>query len=234
MPEVEKRRQLLSNWRVGAATHLGIDLAEYDARIRTFIPDYEEMLDVAAAAVAPTSRRIVDLGTGTGALAARCLARARQTQLVGIDVDAAMAAVARRRLGRRASFVTGDFSRVPLARCDTVVSSFALHHVRTRTAKRRLYDRVRRALGTGGVLVVVDCQPAGDRRVATLQRDAWRRHLRRTYSRARADGFLRVWSKEDVYVPLDAELALMRGARLRPEVIWRKGAFAVIRATTAP
>ena len=28
---------------MGVATHLGIDLREYDQRIRTFIPDYEEI-----------------------------------------------------------------------------------------------------------------------------------------------------------------------------------------------
>jgi len=215
---------------VGVAAHLGIDLADYDARIRTFIPDYEEMLDAAASLVRPTSRRLVDLGTGTGALAARCLARARRARLVGVDVDPAMASVARRRLGPRASFVVGDFARVALPRGDTIVSSFALHHVRTRPAKRRLYARLRRALARGGQLIVVDCQPAADRRLASDQRDAWRRNLRRSYSRVRAEGYLRAGAKEDVYVPLDAELALMGAAGLRPEVMWRKGAFAVIRA----
>ena len=37
---------------MSVATHLGIDLGEYDARIRTFIPHYEEMLDVAAGSLA--------------------------------------------------------------------------------------------------------------------------------------------------------------------------------------
>ena len=37
---------------MGVASHLGIQLDEYDARIRTFIPRYERMLDVAADAVA--------------------------------------------------------------------------------------------------------------------------------------------------------------------------------------
>ncbi|HEY5161617.1 MAG TPA: hypothetical protein VII81_01280, partial [Terriglobales bacterium] len=58
------------------AAHLGIDIVEYDERIRTFIPDYEEMLDVAAEAIPASARTIVDLGTGTGALAARCVERA--------------------------------------------------------------------------------------------------------------------------------------------------------------
>jgi len=216
---------------MSVAAHLGINLAEYDARIRTFIPDYEEMLDAAAALVRPGARRVVDLGTGTGALAARCLVRAPRARLVGIDVDPAMARVAARRLGTRASFVTGDFARVPVPRCDTLVSSFALHHVRTRAAKARVYARLRRALSRGGQLIVVDCQPASDPAIAAQQVDAWRRHLRRRYPRAKADGFLRAWSREDVYVPLEAELTLMRRARLKPEVVWRKGAFAVVRAT---
>jgi len=212
------------------AAHLGIDLAEYDERIRTFIPDYEEMLDAAAALVRSDARRIVDLGTGTGALAARCLTRAPCARLVGIDVDPAMANVAARRLGTRASFVTGDFARTAVPACDTLVSSFALHHVRTRTTKARLYARLRRALTGRGQLIVVDCQPSADAGLRAAQLDAWGAHLRRRYSKAKANGFLQAWAKEDVYVPLDIELGLMRGAGLTPEIVWRKGAFAVLRA----
>ena len=54
---------------MGVASHLGIKIAEYDMRIRTFIPDYEEMLNVVADAVPPRARTMVDIGTGTGALA---------------------------------------------------------------------------------------------------------------------------------------------------------------------
>jgi SAM-dependent methyltransferase len=218
---------------VGVATHLGIDLSEYDARIRTFIPDYEEMLDAGASVVRRDARRLLDLGIGTGALAARCLARARRARVIGIDVDPAMARAAARRLGRRGSFVTGNFARAPLPRCDTAASSFALHHIRTRRAKAQLYVRLRHALTRGGQLVVVDCQPSADRRIADDQHLAWRRHLERTYTHAQAAGFLRAWAKEDVYVPLDVELGLMRDAGLAPEVVWRKGAFAVIRARKA-
>ena len=46
---------------MGVASHLGIKLTEYDSRIRTFIPHYEEMLGVAAAAIPPRARTIVEL-----------------------------------------------------------------------------------------------------------------------------------------------------------------------------
>ena len=39
------------------------------------------------------------------------------------------------------------------------------------------------------------------------------------------------WSHEDFYVPLAAELSLMRGAGLTPEVTWRRDSFAVIVAS---
>jgi trans-aconitate methyltransferase len=216
---------------VSVAAHLGIDIAEYDARIRTFIPDYELMLAAAAAAIPARARAIVDLGTGTGALAARCLRRAPRAHLVGIDADREMLAFAARRLPARASFVRGNFLRSVLPHCDAVVASFALHHVRTRGAKRRLYARVQSALSRRGVLVSVDCHPSPDPAAARRERDAWAAHLRRSYSAQEAEALLRAWSKDDVYVPLDSEITLLERAGFGVSVLWRKGAFAVLRAS---
>ena len=213
---------------MSVAAHLGIRLSEYDHRIRTFIPGYDEMLDAAAAIVSPNARAIVDLGIGTGALAARCLRRARQASVVGIDADADIAALAARRIGARATLVRGSFLRVTLPRADAFVASFALHHVRTRAAKTRLYRRVRRSLRPGGVFVSADCHPAGNRTLAAAQKDAWRAHLRRSYPPAQASALLHAWAREDVYVPLNVEVTLLRRAGFRVEVVWRRDAFAVV------
>ncbi len=214
---------------MSVASHLGIKLSEYDKSIRTFIPDYEEMLGVAAAAVPARTRTIVDLGIGTGALSERCLESAPRARVAGIDMDPAILALAARRLGDRASFTTGTFLRTPLPACDAVVASFSLHHVRTRGAKATLYRRIRKALRPGGVFLGVDSQPASDAQVWRAQRDAWLAHLRRTYSAARAAAIFKTWAGEDVYVPLDAEIALMEQSGFRVEVLWRRGAFAVLR-----
>lgn len=216
---------------MSVASHLGIRLEEYDARIRTFIPDYEEMLDVAAALVPPNARTIVDLGIGTGALSARCVRRAPRARIVGIDADADILEVASRRLGDRLTTVAGSFLRAPLPRVDVVVASFALHHVRTRPAKAALYRRVGRSLARRGRFIVVDCAPAANADLRVAQRQAWLTHLRRSYSAARARGLLAAWSREDVYVPLDAELDMLRAAGLSGDVVWRRGGFAVVVAT---
>jgi trans-aconitate methyltransferase len=214
---------------MSVATNLGIDLAEYDARIRTFIPDYEEMLDVAAAAIDPRSQTIVDLGVGTGALAARCLVSAPKARIVGIDADAEVLKAAARRLPAGTTFICNTFLRAEIPACDAIVASFALHHVRTRDAKAKLYRRLASAIKKHGQVITVDCNPASDTELSRLQFDAWKAHLMQNYTRKEAEGYLEAWSHEDVYVPLDAEMELMRRAGLAVEIIWRKGAFAVVR-----
>ena len=213
---------------MGVAAHLGIELAEYDSRIRTFIPDYDEMLHAAAALIPPRARTIVDLGAGTGALAERCLQQAPGARIIGIDADADVLALAARRLGTRAVLVRGSFLRSSLPSCDAVVASFALHHVRTKTAKAKLYSRIHAALRPGGVFVSVDCHPSSNPAQARRQLRAWKSHLLRSYAPAQAAALLESWSHEDVYVPLESEVRLIERANFAVEVLWRKGAFAVL------
>ncbi|HEU5452851.1 MAG TPA: class I SAM-dependent methyltransferase [Terriglobales bacterium] len=213
---------------MSVATHLGIDLAEYDARIRSFIPNYEEMLAVAAAAVPARARTIVDLGIGTGALAQACVRVAPRARVVGIDADAEILKVAAGRLAGRATCVCSSFAEAEIPQCDAVVASLALHHIRTKAAKRSFFRRIAKSLRRGGVLISVDCYPAAKRELAARQHRAWKAHMERTYTPQRAQSLLRAWSHEDFYMPLDTEMDLIRRAGLKPEVLWRKGEFAVI------
>ena len=217
---------------MSVASHLGITVREYDRRIRTFIPNYAEMLDEVASVLDPATKTIVDLGVGTGALSARCLARAPGARVVGIDADAEMLPLAQRRLGPRATLKVGNFLRVEFPRADAVVATLALHHVRTRAAKATLYAHIHAALRRGGMLVSGDCHPSDNRARWREQHQLWQSHLEKTYTRREAAKFLRDWSHEDTYMPLTTELALLEDAGFRSvDIIWRRGAFAVIAAT---
>jgi SAM-dependent methyltransferase len=218
---------------MGVASHLGIRLRDYDAMIRTFIPDYVEMLDEAASALRLVERArpvILDLGIGSGALAARTLKASPRGRVIGLDVDPDMLALAGRRLGARVQTVAGSFLSTPLPACDAITASFALHHIRTRRQKAGFYRRCRAALRPGGVMAIADCCPASDARLRARDRRAWRAHLERTYSRGRAERYLRTWAREDVYVPLEDEIELLDRAGLASDVAWRRGSFAVILA----
>jgi len=216
---------------MGVASHLGIRVRDYDRRIRTFIPHYEAILDAAATTVATLSRPapvLLDLGIGSGALAARCRAALPSAQVIGIDADESMLALAHKRLGRHATTLTGDFQSTPFPRCDVITASFALHHIAARRQKARLYARCFAALKPSGVLVNADCCLSSDQALQKLGRDNWHAHLRRAYPAAQATAFLRAWAKEDTYFTLDAEVELMRSAGFSVDVVWRRDAFAVV------
>jgi tRNA (cmo5U34)-methyltransferase len=219
---------------MSVASHLGIETAEYDKQIVTFIPHYDEILDAAVDALEALDRPatvLLDLGTGTGALAARCAKRLRGARVIGIDSDAAMLAMARQRLGRRLTPVVGNFESTPFPACDVVTASFALHHIATPAAKGRVFRRAFAALQPGGLLVDADSHMSSSPRLLTRDYAAWRAHLAATHGRAGARKFMRAWAGEDTYFPLELETRLLRQAGFTVDVVWRKGAFAVIAAT---
>lgn len=219
---------------MSVATHLGIETADYDRQILTLIPFYAEILDQAAGALDALDRPakvMVDLGTGSGALASRCLRRLPGARVIGIDTDRAMLAMAERRLGKRLTIVVDNFEAASLPACDVVTASFSLHHVATPDAKQRLFERVFAALRPGGLLVDADCVTAGGARLQKRDRAEWQAHLARTHGASGARKFLRAWADEDTYFPLDLEVRLLRDAGFDVDIVWRRGMFAVIAAT---
>jgi tRNA (cmo5U34)-methyltransferase len=225
----------LSGISMSVAAHLNINLDEYDARIRSFIPGYDLMIASAAESLralpSPTPL-LVDLGIGTGALSQACLAVCPQARVLGIDEDRGMLDMARERLrgAPAVSLELGSFIDVPLPACDAIVASLALHHIPTADAKRTLYKRCHDALRPGGLLVSADCFPAANDRLAQEQREAWLVHLQLGYSRQEAEAFLSAWAKEDTYVPLNHELAWLKDTGFETETMYRSGCFGVVTA----
>lgn len=226
---------------MGVATHLGIKLGNYDTSIRTFIPHYEDMLSAAAAAVATLAGRtprVVDLGTGSGALAAQVIKAVPGARVHGIDADEGMLGLAQKRLNRKGnpsrlpfSAIVGDFLSMPLPGCDVITASFSLHHVATRKQKAALYRRCRKALGRRGIFVNADCCLSSSAVLQARDRARWHQHLATTHGAAKAEGFLRAWAKEDFYFTLDAEIDLLEAAGFDVDVAWRRDSFAVVVGT---
>lgn len=217
---------------MGVASHLGIKLADYDRSIRALIPHYSDLLEAAEAAVdavAPVAPVVVDLGTGSGALARQILRVRPLARVIGVDEDAGMLAMARKRLsGSAFEPVAGNFERAPIPRCDLVSASFALHHIRTARRKAALYRRAHSALVKGGALVSADCALASDPTLQAAHRAAWLQHLQQKYSKRQAAAFLRAWAKEDVYFTLEQETAWLERAGFRVDVVLRLDSFATV------
>ena len=227
---------------MSVASHLNVSHGDYDVKIRALIPLYDELIPEAAAALrlAPRPvRTIVDLGVGTGALALACLNVALrhhsgQARIWGIDADDSMMAIARRRLGRHASrveFVHGSFTDTALPRCDAIVASYALHHIRSTRAKQVFYKKCFQALRPGGVLVNGDCMPASTSGGFARDLEVWFTHLGKSFGgRAGGRKIYESWADEDVYVPLADEITMLERAGFAVDVTWRKSPFAVVAA----
>jgi len=216
---------------MGAAAHLGIKLGAYDAAIRTLIPHYEELIAAAGAAVGALARTtpvVVDLGTGSGALAQAILTARPKARVIGIDEDAGMLAMAQKRLSGGIAIIEGNFERTDIPRCDVISASFALHHIRTARRKAAMYRRGFAALRPGGMLVSADCCLASSKALQQADRTAWRQHLQTTYSPRKSEGYLQTWAKEDVYFTLEREMELLKDAGFCVEIAFRKTCFAVV------
>jgi len=220
---------------MSVVAHLAVSPAKYDARIRSLIPLYDELISEVARALGHATRPvrlIVDLGIGTGALARACLDQAPGARVWGIDADTGMMTIARTRLSRlsrRVTMTTGSFLDVELPPCDAIVASYSLHHIRTPGAKLAFYRRCSRALRPGGVLINGDCAPASTPRGFARDLDVWFAHLGKSFGgRARGRRVYESWADEDTYFPLAEEIRLLERAGFEVDVPWRRSPFAVI------
>ena len=129
---------------------------DYDTLRRRLVPDFDAFYGAALEAlglVAPPVARVLDLGAGTGLLAAMVARAHPEAELVLLDGAAEMLAEARERLGDGASYVTADLGDpLPGGPWDAVVSALAIHHLDA-PGKRDLFARVHDALAPGGMFV---------------------------------------------------------------------------------
>ena len=128
----------------------------YDAVRRRLVPPFDAFYGTAVGAlelVTGPVGRVLDLGAGTGLLAARVLAARPAAEIVLLDGAPAMLDQARAALGDRARYVEGDLGApLPDGPWDAVVSALAIHHLDD-DGKAALFARVHGALRDGGVFV---------------------------------------------------------------------------------
>ncbi len=212
--------------------HLRLAIAEYDSTIRRWIPGYETMLAVAAEAVAAVQpAKVLDLGSGTGALAEALLGRPGVGSVDLIDVDPEMLAQARIRLagaGPRATFTEASFHH-RLAPCDAVAASLSLHHIPTLEAKAVVFGHVYDALAPGGVFVNADATMPADEDGRREAFRFWAAHMAGHGIREeQAYAHFDEWADEDTYLPLEAELGALRRLGFQAEQVWSAGPMGVV------
>ena len=222
--------------------HLQLRIAEYDELIGRLVPAYPAMrpvqLDLLALSLQegnPAAGGLVlDLGGGTGALAAAIAERFPAVAVEIWDTDPAMLAAARERcagFGGRVRYVERSFTE-PLPACDAVAACIALHHVKDLAVKGGIYRNICAALRPGGIFVNADTAVPAD---PVLREHAFRRWADSMQPHGigaeQAYQHFASWAHEDYYPPLLTELRLLESAGFgEPECFWRDAAAVVFGA----
>jgi tRNA (cmo5U34)-methyltransferase len=211
--------------------------ATYEAPRRRLIPCFDAFYGAAVDAVSligAAPKRVLDLGAGTGMLAARVAAAHPAAELVLVDGAPAMLEQARARLGDRVTVRVADL-RDPLPDdggfC-AIVSALAIHHLDD-DDKRELFARVHAALKPGGVFVNAE-QVAGPSPFFDARYRAWHEAASRALGTTDAE-----WAgalermRHDRCAPVEAQLAWMRDAGLDADCVFHDHRFAVLAAVKA-
>ena len=144
------------------ADHFRTHWPDYDRQIRASIPFYDASFDLLVDVLVQSGQRparILDLGVGTGNLAARLLVAFPEANLTGVDLNPEFLRAAEKRLEphlRQVRLVKGDVEQFDFgSNYDLVVSAFMFHHVPD-DVKRRSYANALSCLNEGGYFVNAD------------------------------------------------------------------------------
>jgi SAM-dependent methyltransferase len=191
---------------------------DYDALRRRLVPCFDAFYGAALDRVAdwgvPPRARVLDLGAGTGLLAAMVKERWPAASVHLVDVSEGMLAEARARLGNApgTSFEVADYATAPLGDgWDLVVSALSIHHLEDE-AKRALLARVRDALQPGGLFVnaeqVLGPTPAAE----VAYRTRWRAQAQALGATPDELAAAEARMRFDRCAPLDVQLGWLREA----------------------
>ena len=214
--------------------HFRAQVPEYGDLMKRIIPFYDEQRDIIVRLI-PFGRheafRVLDLGCGTGLLAAQILSEYPHAELVAFDLTSEMLDACRSRLAdmNRVRYTLGDFRTDNLGNdYDVIVASLSLHHLK-REERPRFYQRANESLHFGGVLIaseaIIDESPV----VRERQYELWRKHM--AGNGEDATRWYRKHLEKDHPVPISSLLAMLAGAGFEAAAcFWRYLNFAIITA----
>lgn len=157
--------------------HFDNDFEDYDSLIKKVIPYYDYFLTQTAEIArlyAGEAPKIIDLGCGTGALSQKVLEIIPNAQITCLDISQNMIEKAKIRLENRADFVCADFNECDFEEnYNGVISSFALHHLKTTDEKKRIYKNIYKCLKNGGIFVNADVFAPCDNNQQILFSEKW-------------------------------------------------------------
>jgi tRNA (cmo5U34)-methyltransferase len=203
----------------------------YDADRARLIPCYDAFYQCAVGLIPENADHILDLGAGTGLLAAFARASFPDACLHMIDNSVTMLDRAKDRFSkdREIVFQVGDYTTAPLGEnYDAIVSALSVHHLDD-AAKQLLFARILSALRPGGVFINADQVLGPTPELEARYKALWLQQVREAGATPQqiADSLYR--QQDDRCASVEDQLHWMRNAGFADVDCWFKdNRFAVL------
>jgi tRNA (cmo5U34)-methyltransferase len=159
--------------------HFEKEAEEFDNTILKLIPKYNEMIDSMISVIPFESSdkfKLLDLGCGTGNVTKTAKKKFPNSMIDCIDIAENMIQMAKIKLEDYddIKYHVGDFSEVDFKeKFDVIVSSLALHHIKTDTDKRKFYIKIYELLESGGIFINSDYVLGSSDYLSKIYRKKW-------------------------------------------------------------
>lgn len=209
--------------------HFEKEAHAFDDIMLKLSPYYTQMIDAVitmALAAAPEHPLIMDLGSGTGNVSREILKRCPDAKLTCLDISENMLNISKERL-RTYSSVQYVNSSVEDAKFtdefDVIISSLALHHVKTDKEKQFVYQKIYTALKPQGVFFNADIITSANELWQKIYRQKWIEYMQKSVS---LDEINQKWiprhEQFDSPKVLNDELRMLKNAGFQStEVAWK-------------
>jgi ubiquinone/menaquinone biosynthesis C-methylase UbiE len=220
--------------RHSIAAAFDADAATYDAARRQLVPCFDDFYGAIGQLIeqwqGPEQPEVLDLGAGTGLVAALIHGMRPRARLHLVDSAAAMLAVAQRRLSGATPRVTvADLAGLKIEPGrDLIVSALAIHHLNDEI-KRDLYARVLAALKPGGLFINAEQVLGPTPEIERYYDRMWESQARRLGATSEIIASARTRMSFDRCAPVGVQLAWLRELGFNQvDCTYKAGRFAVL------
>ncbi|MBN1576665.1 MAG: class I SAM-dependent methyltransferase [Chitinispirillaceae bacterium] len=215
--------------------HFESEAKEFDDTIIKLIPYYGQMVDAVIGSISfdrDAAICVLDLGCGTGTIAAGISGKFPKSHIVCLDLASNMIDSAKRKLANHkdVEFITGDFSRIGFnGNYDAIVSSLALHHLETDGDKKAFYAKIYGNLRLSGIFFNADVVLASSEYHQEVYMRRWIEYMSKSISKDEIYGkWIPTHNREDRPARLMDQLKWLGEIGFRSiDVIWKYYNFCV-------
>lgn len=209
--------------------HFEEEAKGYDELILKLIPQYKGMIKSLISSIPFDESKpikVLDLGCGTGNIAAAVKKRYPHARVTCIDLAEHMIDIAQFKLSQYddIEYQVGDLRDIQFDHdYDLIISSLALHHLQTDEEKITIYHIIYDSLKEGGAFYNADNVLASSEYLENASIEHWKEFMRETISEKEIEQkWLPTYYKEDYPAPLIKHVDWLREVGFKEvDVTWK-------------